>query len=113
MPPSAAAVTGSRCRAPRASASSPGAARWRRADRSMDRQTLAAYDAVAPGVAEDWHDQSPPFDLHALVRRFFRPGGRTADIGCGSGREVAFLGGSGFDAVGYDASGALLQEARR
>jgi SAM-dependent methyltransferase len=79
----------------------------------MDRQTLAAYDAGAAAFAKDWHDQPPPSDLHALVRRFFRAGGRTADIGCGSGREVAFLAGSGFDAIGYDASEALLQEAGR
>lgn len=79
----------------------------------MDRQTLAAYDTGAAGFAKDWHDQPPPADLHALVRRFFRVGGRTADIGCGSGREVAFLAANGFDATGYDASDALLDEARQ
>ena len=78
----------------------------------MDRQTLAAYDTGAAGFAKDWHDQPPPADLHALVRRFFRAGGRTADIGCGSGREVAFLAANGFDAIGYDASDALLEQAR-
>src|SRR5512138_1129049 len=78
----------------------------------MDRQTLAAYDSGAAEFAKDWHDQPPPADLHALVRRFFRPGGRTADIGCGSGREVGFLSGIGFDTVGYDASDALLEQAR-
>lgn len=78
----------------------------------MDRQTLAAYDKDAAGFAKDWHEQPPPSDLHALVRRFFRRGGRTADIGCGSGREVAYLAASGFDATGYDASDALLREAR-
>jgi 2-polyprenyl-3-methyl-5-hydroxy-6-metoxy-1,4-benzoquinol methylase len=79
----------------------------------MDRKTLAAYDIGAAGFAKDWHDQPAPADLHALVQRFFRPGGRTADIGCGSGREVAFLAANGFDAIGYDASAALLNEARR
>jgi len=79
----------------------------------MDRGTLAAYDTGGAGFAKDWHDQPPPADLHALVRRFFRPGGRTVDIGCGSGREVAFLLANGFDAIGYDASEALLIEARR
>ena len=78
----------------------------------MDRQTLAAYDTGAAGFAKDWHDQPPPADLYALVRRFFRAGGRTADIGCGSGREVAFLASNGFDAIGYDASDALLEQAR-
>ncbi|AMN42957.1 class I SAM-dependent methyltransferase [Rhodoplanes sp. Z2-YC6860] len=79
----------------------------------MDRQTLAVYDTGAAAFAKDWHEQPAPSDLHALVQRFFRPRGRTADIGCGSGREVAHLAESGFDAIGYDASAALLQEARR
>ena len=78
----------------------------------MDRATVGAYDAGAAAFAKDWHDQPAPVDLHALVKRFFRPGGRTADVGCGSGREVAFLAANGFDAVGYDASDALLEQAR-
>jgi SAM-dependent methyltransferase len=77
----------------------------------MDRMTLAAYDAAAAAFAEEWHGQPPPADLHALVRRFFRQG-LTADIGCGSGREVAWLCDHGFPAVGYDASEGLLAEAR-
>ena len=56
----------------------------------MDPRTLAAYDAAAAAFAKDWHEQPPPTDLHALVRQFFRAGS-TADIGCGSGREVAWL----------------------
>ena len=77
----------------------------------MDRETIGAYDAGAAGFAQDWHQQPAPADLQALVKRFFRPG-RTADIGCGSGREVAFLASNGFDAIGYDASDALLEQAR-
>ena len=38
----------------------------------MDKDTLAAYQAGAAGFARDWHDQPPPADLQALVRRFFR-----------------------------------------
>ena len=78
----------------------------------MDRETLGAYDAGAAEFAKDWHAQPAPTDLHALIRRFFHPGGRTADVGCGSGREVAFLAAAGFDAIGYDASDALLEQAR-
>jgi SAM-dependent methyltransferase len=77
----------------------------------MDHATLATYDAEAATFAQDWHDQPPPVDLHALVRRFFRPG-LTADIGCGSGREVAWLDTNGFPAIGYDASEGLLVQAR-
>jgi len=78
----------------------------------MDQQTLAAYDLEAADFAAQWHDQPAPRDLHALVGRFFRPG-PTADIGCGSGREVAWLAAHGFPVVaGYDASTGLLSEAR-
>src|SRR5262249_42708861 len=61
--------------------------------------------------AEDWHEQPPPSDLHAIVKRFFISGW-TADIGCGSGREVAWLCANGFTAVGYDPSEGLLHQAR-
>src|SRR5262249_27893522 len=78
----------------------------------MDRTTLEIYNRDAAAFAADWHGQPPPSDLHAIVRRYFLPG-NAADIGCGSGREVGFLAASGFAAVGYDASEALLAEARR
>jgi SAM-dependent methyltransferase len=77
----------------------------------MDRTTLAAYNDAATAFSEDWHAQPPPTDLHALIRYYFRPG-LTADIGCGSGREVAWLVANGFPSVGYDASEGLLFEAR-
>jgi SAM-dependent methyltransferase len=77
----------------------------------MDRATLAAYDAAAAAFAKEWHAQPPASDLHDLVRRFFRPG-LTADIGCGSGRNAAWLAANGFPAVGYDPSEGLLAQAR-
>jgi trans-aconitate methyltransferase len=78
----------------------------------MDRDTLAAYDRGAAAFAADWHAQPAPFDLHEIVTRFFVKGGRTADIGCGSDREVAWLNAKGFPADGFDASDGLLTEAR-
>src|SRR5579883_265528 len=81
--------------------------------RVLDRATLAAYDKDAAAFAKDWHEQPPPTDLHEIVRRFFVPGGLTADVGCGSGREVAWLNANGFPTTGYDASEGLLAEARR
>ena len=79
---------------------------------STDRKTLEAYDRQAAGFAAEWHAQPPPADLHALVRRYFRPG-PTADIGCGSGRDTAWLDANGFPAIGFDASDGLVAEARR
>jgi SAM-dependent methyltransferase len=78
----------------------------------MDERTLATYDRDAAAFAHEWEEQPVPTDLHALVRRFFRSG-PTADIGCGSGRDTAWLNTNGFPAVGYDASEGLLAEARR
>lgn len=79
----------------------------------MDRETLAAYDRDAAAFADDWHEQPAPIDLHNIVNRFFIANGATADIGCGSGREVAWLNANGFPAKGFDASEGLLAEARR
>jgi trans-aconitate methyltransferase len=78
----------------------------------MDRPTLAAYDRDAAAFARDWHEQPAPIDLHDIVERFFIKSGITADIGCGSGREVAWLNDHGFPAKGFDASEGLLAEAR-
>jgi SAM-dependent methyltransferase len=78
----------------------------------MDRKTLEAYDGAAAQFAEDWNGQPPPTDLHDLIRHYFNDGD-TADIGCGSGREVAWLVAHEYPAIGYDASSALIAEARR
>ena len=78
----------------------------------MDQQTLAAYDRDAAAFAKDWHEQPAPSDLHDIVKSFFIAGGVTADIGCGSGREVAWLNVNGYPARGFDASDGLLAEAR-
>jgi SAM-dependent methyltransferase len=50
--------------------------------------------------------------MHAVVKRFFKPG-PTADIGCGSGRDAAWLSHAGLPTIGYDPSEGLLAEARR
>src|SRR6516164_681244 len=73
---------------------------------------MAAYDTAASAFAAEWQEQPAPTDLHDLVRRFFKPG-RTADIGSGSGREVAWLALNGFDALGYEPSRGLREEAQR
>ncbi|WP_179401537.1 class I SAM-dependent methyltransferase [Burkholderia guangdongensis] len=78
----------------------------------MDRTTLDVYDAHAAQYAQDWLDQPSPDDMYALLEQHFAPG-PTADVGCGAGRDTAWLAAHGFDARGYDASAALLAEARR
>jgi SAM-dependent methyltransferase len=77
----------------------------------MDAPTLAAYDANAAGYASEWLAQEPPEDMYALLRAHFTPG-PTADIGCGAGRDTAWLAAHGSDARGFDASPGLLAQAR-
>jgi 2-polyprenyl-3-methyl-5-hydroxy-6-metoxy-1,4-benzoquinol methylase len=67
---------------------------------------------VRSSSGTEWHEQPPPSDLHAIIRKLFKPG-RVADIGCGSGLEVAWLAANGYSAIGYDPSEGLLEEARR
>jgi trans-aconitate methyltransferase len=78
----------------------------------MDRQTIDAYAADSAAFAQDWHAQPPGVDLHDAIRKYFHSG-PTADIGCGSGRDTAWLSANGYPCVGYDASEELLHEARR
>ena len=77
----------------------------------MDDATITAYDEHAAEYAADWLAQPPDDVLHALVREFFGPG-PTADVGCGAGRDTAWLTEEGYEAVGFDASDGLLQQAR-
>jgi SAM-dependent methyltransferase len=78
----------------------------------MDRETIAAYDRDAALFAADWDAQPTATDLQAAVLKSFSPG-LTADIGCGSGRDTAWLVQNGFAAVGFDYSEGILAEARR
>ncbi|AJC19369.1 class I SAM-dependent methyltransferase [Pandoraea pulmonicola] len=78
-----------------------------------DLQTEAAYEANAVRYSEDWLEQPSPDDMYALLMRYFVPGGRTVDVGCGNGRDAAWLAREGFDVVGYDNSPALVALARK
>jgi SAM-dependent methyltransferase len=78
----------------------------------MDAPTLAAYDTDAASYAADWLGQGAPDDMYALLRTHFTPG-PTADVGCGAGRDTAWLAAQGFDARGFDASVGLLAQARQ
>jgi SAM-dependent methyltransferase len=78
----------------------------------VDQPTLDAYDRLAKTYARTWNEQEAPTDLYRILDRYFRPG-LTADIGCGAGRDTAWLVHHGYDTIGFDASEALLNEARQ
>ena len=81
-------------------------------DGCVDTQTLHAYDTGARGYADDWETQPAGTDLRELVRTYFTPG-PTADVGCGSGRDTAWLTANGFPTVGLEPSAGLRAEAER
>lgn len=84
---------------------------WSGGSEHMDSQTLARYNADAALIAAR-HQIYVPTHLYELAAAHFHPAGRTADIGCGSGRDTAWLAAQGYDVFGFDASPAMLAEAR-
>src|SRR5258708_26831497 len=70
---------------------------------------MIAMQKLSPtiGTRSRRHPTCTPF-----VRQFFIPG-PTADVGCGSGRDAAWLNACGYPTKGFDASEGHLAEARR
>jgi SAM-dependent methyltransferase len=71
----------------------------------------SAYDALAAGFAARWFEMRLLEDMRRLVARL-PPGGRVLDVGCGPGRDVAWLAEQGFAALGVDLSRGMLAEGR-
>lgn len=78
----------------------------------MDPKTKSFYDKEAATVAQR-HADITPTDLYALAESFFIPDAPTIDLGCGMGRDTAWLNQHGFPAQGFDGSTGMLDEARR
>lgn len=74
----------------------------------MDIKTLNAYTELAKNYSDDWLAQPQPSDMYQLLKNFFVPGGKTADVGCGNGRDAHWLVENGFDVGGFDSSAELL-----
>ncbi len=63
------------------------------------------YDQVIPDP-----DGAMGRFLHALLDRF-APGQRLLDVGCGLGREMAYLQAQGYEPIGIDSSAAMVEWA--
>ena len=74
----------------------------------FDSATLDAYSQHAARYSQEWLDQPPPNDLYALLETHLVPHGKTAEIGCGNGRDAAWLAAQGYDVTGFDAAEGLL-----
>ena len=77
----------------------------------MDCRTIETCTSGAASYAAEWANQPAPDDLYARLTLYFRPQGRTVDIGCGSGRDGAWLNAHGYPTAGYDASEGLVRQA--
>ena len=78
----------------------------------MHAETVATYDRIATRFADQWWDTR----LAGPMLRFgasLPPGGVVVDLGCGPGRDSAWLAEQGFTALGLDASQGMVDEARR
>jgi len=73
-------------------------------------ETIATYDAVAPGYADRWFNLRLADEMARFAQRL-GAGVRVLDVGCGSGRDTAWLAEQGFRAVGVDLSSGMLEQA--
>lgn len=78
----------------------------------MDPKTIRIYDEKSAQYAENWISQPEPTEIYRRIRQFFKKGRLSADLGSGSGRDVAWLNANGYPAQGFDASDGLIQAAR-
>lgn len=78
----------------------------------MDLQTISVYDKSAEQIAAQ-HKMLVPALIYQLVNKFFIKGGVCADVGCGIGRDSAWLSKQGYSVISIDASEGMLQQARQ
>jgi ubiquinone/menaquinone biosynthesis C-methylase UbiE len=77
----------------------------------IDQETIRTYDRSVASVAS-LHSCIAPWRLYELARQYFRRGEFTLDVGCGIGRDSAWLLEHGFPTIGFDASWGMLLHAR-
>ncbi len=68
----------------------------------MDSKTLTAYAHRAEEYSAEWLAQPPPADIYELIKKFFKRGGKTIDVGCGSDRDTNWLNENGYPTIGVD-----------
>ena len=78
----------------------------------MIQETIGSYDSVAEDFADRWFDVRLEEPMSRFAGRL-GPGARVLDVGCGPGRDAAWLAELGFDAGGVDLSFGMLQEGAR
>ena len=76
----------------------------------MDELTVSYYSTEAKNVSDKYN--SVPTGIHQFFPAAFVRGMKILDIGCGSGRDTAYLLNQGYDAYGVDASPEMIECAK-
>jgi SAM-dependent methyltransferase len=79
----------------------------------MDQATVEYYDRNAHACGAKYESADMSHLDHLLLRHLPERGARVLELGCGSGREAAFLLQSGHEIFGIDASAEMIGEALR
>lgn len=74
----------------------------------VDVSTIVYYDRKAPFLA-DGYEGAEMGHTHRNPIRHLTEGGKVLEVGCGSGRDAAFLLSHGFDITGVDASAEMVK----
>jgi SAM-dependent methyltransferase len=77
----------------------------------VDKATVSYYDENAAEVSRRFESADMSRNHRCLLRHLSPRGARVLEIGCGSGRDAAFLLANGYDIRGVDASAGLIEEA--
>lgn len=76
----------------------------------MDPQTIDYYAKNATAIADRYESIENGLAVHFELA--FENGSRVLDIGCGSGRDMAYMGRLGKDVYGIDATPELVERAQ-
>jgi SAM-dependent methyltransferase len=76
----------------------------------MDTRTVQFYDQRAEALAAGY-GRAEVTALHELLARWVPKGSQVLELGCGCGREAAFLAGQGCQVLATDASEEMLAQA--
>nr|WP_320189895.1 class I SAM-dependent methyltransferase [uncultured Desulfobacter sp.] len=78
----------------------------------MGHSTLDYYNQNALNVALRY-ESADVTQLHEFLLSALKPGGRLLELGCGSGRDAAFMVSRGFKVLATDGCAPMVEQAKR
>jgi len=75
-------------------------------------KTLSYYENNAKDLSQRYESANVE-NIHALLLKTFPSKSYLLEIGCGSGRDAAFMHGKGYDVLAIDGSSEMIAETKR